>query len=427
MNKKIIIIGAGLSGLSCAYHLKRNYELYEKESVAGGSCRSTTLNGFSFDFAGHLLHFKTPYALHLVKKLLGNNIIEHSRHSYIFSNNKFSPYPFQANTYRLPRHITKECLAGLVHKSNGKLQPKNFYEWMLKNFGKGTVKHFMLPYNQKFWRQHPRYLTCEWLDGKIPVPSLSDSIAGAFAHSEKTWGYNARFWYPKKGGIEVLAEAFQKHIKNISFNHELKRIDIKNRCIKFENGFSKKFDFLIVTIPLVELASIIHPIPEKIKSAFRRLSYISIINHNVGISRRCMRNKNWIYFPEGKFAFYRIGSFSSFSHHAAPPGHSSLYIEVSSKKGTDPRKNHDLIDRIEDDLIRLRLISRKEEIVARNTNFIKHGYIVYNHNYSAARKMLLKFLRNNKIFPIGRFGSWRYLTMEESIIDGQNTARHLNC
>ncbi|MBM3253156.1 MAG: hypothetical protein FJZ16_02745, partial [Candidatus Omnitrophica bacterium] len=38
--KKIIIIGAGLSGLSAAFHLGGNYEIYEKESQPGGLCRS---------------------------------------------------------------------------------------------------------------------------------------------------------------------------------------------------------------------------------------------------------------------------------------------------------------------------------------------------------------------------------------------------
>lgn len=426
MKKNIIIIGAGLAGLSCAYHLRRDYEQYEKEGEVGGSCRSKTVNGFTFDLAGHLLHFKTHYAFRLVNKLLGANFSEHVRHSYVFSNNTFSPYPFQVNTYRLPRSITKECLAGLVSNGHDTARPKNFYEWMMKNFGAGTVKHFMLPYNQKFWKCHPRSLTCEWLDGKIPVPSLSDSIAGAFAYSEKPWGYNARFWYPKKDGIAALTRAFEGNVRKISFNHELSRIEVGKQRVEFTNGVSKKFDALVVTIPLAQLLSMIHPLPQKIKRAFEQLNYLSIVNHNVGVARQCLRKKHWIYFPEKKFIFYRIGSFSSFSHGAAPPGCSSLYIEVSSKKHLNGKKDQPLIDTIEDDLIRLRFISSKKEIVARNTNYIRYGYIVYDRHYASARNTLLKYLKESNIAPIGRFGSWRYLTMEESILDGQYAAQRLN-
>ena len=45
---KVTILGAGLTGLSAAYHLKINYEIFESESEAGGLCRSVKENGFVF-------------------------------------------------------------------------------------------------------------------------------------------------------------------------------------------------------------------------------------------------------------------------------------------------------------------------------------------------------------------------------------------
>ena len=44
---KIVILGAGLTGLSTAYHLEQNnffdFTIFEKEGTHGGLCRSPTL------------------------------------------------------------------------------------------------------------------------------------------------------------------------------------------------------------------------------------------------------------------------------------------------------------------------------------------------------------------------------------------------
>ena len=49
----VVILGAGLAGLSAAYHLSdRDYVLIERESEVGGLCRSQRHDGFVFDFTG---------------------------------------------------------------------------------------------------------------------------------------------------------------------------------------------------------------------------------------------------------------------------------------------------------------------------------------------------------------------------------------
>jgi UDP-galactopyranose mutase len=54
----VVIIGAGPTGLSAAYHLGRDALLLERQSRVGGWCRSLVDNGFTFDFAGHIMFSK---------------------------------------------------------------------------------------------------------------------------------------------------------------------------------------------------------------------------------------------------------------------------------------------------------------------------------------------------------------------------------
>ena len=57
----IVIVGAGLAGLSTAYHLSAApYRLYEREGEVGGLCRSYRKDGFTFDYTVYMLHFRKP-------------------------------------------------------------------------------------------------------------------------------------------------------------------------------------------------------------------------------------------------------------------------------------------------------------------------------------------------------------------------------
>ena len=76
--KKVVILGGGLAGLSTALHLQKagwqDYHILEKDSRIGGLTRSESVRGLTFDYRGHVLHFKDQANKELVLRLLGDNI-----------------------------------------------------------------------------------------------------------------------------------------------------------------------------------------------------------------------------------------------------------------------------------------------------------------------------------------------------------------
>lgn len=107
----ILIVGAGLAGLSAAYHLRgMPYKILEREREVGGLCRSYIKDGFTFDYTGHLLHFRQTAIKALVERLLPGRLQRHARKSYVYSHDTYTEYPFQVNTHGLPPEVVRECL-----------------------------------------------------------------------------------------------------------------------------------------------------------------------------------------------------------------------------------------------------------------------------------------------------------------------------
>src|SRR5205814_1106052 len=66
----VVVIGAGPTGLSAAYHLGPNSLLLERNGRVGGWCRSIQKDGFTFDFAGHIMFSNDPYVHEMYELLL---------------------------------------------------------------------------------------------------------------------------------------------------------------------------------------------------------------------------------------------------------------------------------------------------------------------------------------------------------------------
>ncbi len=423
-------MGAGIAGLSAAWHLRQKGVpclVFEKEDEVGGLCRSKRVRGFTFDRSGHLMHFKNAYVFNLVRKLFGGKLVKHERSAWVSVCGHYTRYPFQANLFGLPPRVARECLEGFVRaqkkrREGSTKEPANFSQWTRRTFGAGIARHFMDPYNAKFWTVPPEELTCEWLDGMIPVPSLRQVVEGAKKESTKQLGYNVHFWYPRRGGIEQLPRVFAKPLKHIHTRSQVSRIDLNKKEVEMSSGRKERFDVLISTIPLPEVARLVRGLPREVRAAFHQLRWNSIFNLNLGLGPDGdVLKRHWIYFPQRGTSFFRVGFPHNFSSDLAPAGKRSLYAEVSYSE-RKPINKQKAVSRITRDLKKAGLLPQKNKIYAKDINDIQYGYPIYDRHYRTAREKVLGFLNEKGIIPCGRYGSWKYMSMEEAILDGKRAA-----
>src|SRR6185369_13103687 len=121
-----IVVGAGPTGLSAAYHAGEDSILVEQTHRVGGWCRSIEVNGFTFDYAGHIMFSNDPYVHQLYQMLLGDNVHWQDREAWIYSHNVYTRYPFQGSLYGLPSNVIKECIVGAIEARYGTMKaPKD--------------------------------------------------------------------------------------------------------------------------------------------------------------------------------------------------------------------------------------------------------------------------------------------------------------
>jgi UDP-galactopyranose mutase len=456
-----VIVGAGPTGLSAAYHLGSDALLLERNATVGGWCRSIQDKGFTFDYAGHIMFSNDPYVLKLYDKLLGSNLHWQNREAWVYSKEVFTRYPFQGALYGLPPAVITECIVGAMEARFGTLgqakgaakcapnaiedccadgttdiangeatQPgevKNFEQFIYKVWGAGIARHFAIPYNKKLWTVPLSEMETSWLGGRVPLPDLQEIIQGALEPVGKPMGPNARFGYPIKGGFQALVSGFLPHIRGkIELNADVVQLLPQEHLIALADGRRFRYDDLISTMPLPELIKLIgDAAPEEVKAAARGLKHISIRCVNIGVDREKITDKHWIYYPE-ETIFHRIFVQGNASPECNAPGGFGFTCEISYSPWKPlPGDEDELVRRCIADCIRVGMIRDDDNILAANTIDMPYAYVVYDHARAQNVETVKTWLAQYDITLAGRYSEWEYYNSDHAFLAGKKAAEKI--
>src|SRR4051794_35937525 len=257
---RILIIGAGPTGLGAGYRLRelgyQNFLMLEARSKVGGLASSeVSANGFTYDIGGHVLFSHYEYFDRLFDKLMQGEYQELLRESWVWMCDRFLPYPFQNNIKYLPREVVLECLMGLIEAQK---QPfdlarfANFEEFIRGVFGAGIAKYFMMPYNFKVWAHPPCMMNKEWIGERVSVVDIKRVLGNVVLdRDEVTWGPNATFKYPRYGGTGGIFARMQPYVQDqLRLDTPTVEVDIEGKEVVLADGTRERYDVLLSTMPM---------------------------------------------------------------------------------------------------------------------------------------------------------------------------------
>jgi len=418
---RIAIIGAGPTGLGAAWRLGElghdNWELFEAADHPGGLAASMVdEKGFTWDLGGHVVFSHYEYFDRLLDGLLGDAWVEHQREAWVWIRDRFIPYPFQNNLWRLPPAERLACLEGLLETAIAGPQPPptNFAEWIFQRFGRGLADVFLLPYNRKVWAFDPEEMDVQWMGERVAQLDWRRVLANVVhQRDDVAWGPNSTFRFPLHGGTGAIWQALHRRLPDgrTQLGRTVASIHARKRLIEFDDGQTAAYDRLISTIPLAELLRRAVDRPDLAPLA-SRLRYSSSHVIGVGIEGsvpETLKTKCWMYFPESNCPFYRVTVFSNYSPNNVPrPGEQwSLMAEVSES----PAKPVDAESIVSDTIRGLRncsLLPAGAEIASTFYRRLPYGYPTPFLGRDPVLDRVQQELEALGIFSRGRFGAWMY-------------------
>lgn len=402
-----IIIGAGISGLSYAAVTPHDYLILEADNQIGGYCRTIKKDGFIWDYSGHFFHFQHPEIKdYVMKDIKPEEMLSVQKFTQILYKNLHVDYPFQMNIHQLDKEELIDCLYDLFTVNDAD-KIESFKQMLYAKFGKSIAEKFLIPYNTKLYATDLDKLDVDAMGRFFPYAN-KEQIIKNFRNPANA-SYNASFLYPKAGCIRIV-DSMCSHVdkSKISFNEPVVSIDRVNHTVKTPKR-TLHYDNLISTMPLPKLFDISGVDYDK-----NVYSWNKVLVFNLGFdSKGPERKNNWIYVPEKKYCFYRVG----FYDNILGQDRTSLYVEIGFGKDDIVGDTSAILERTLKDLILAGFISEKQKLVSYHSVIMDPAYVHITKKSEVDKEQKMALLKEDNLYSIGRYGAWKYCSLEDNIYD----------
>lgn len=275
--KQIIILGAGISGLSTAWYLSRTglpleITILEKSSRAGGWLHTDHTTGYHFEKGPRTFKVnKTPSILHLAAELgLQKEVIwseSKPHHRYLWHEGELHRFPTNPLSFLLSP-ITKGFARALISewKRPIKLGDETVWEFVLRRFNYDVARLFFDPLVVGIFGGDIRKISVRACFPKLKhwEEKCGSVTKGFFAQRKEQKGQSSfsteiegiplSAMFSFRCGIEQLPQTIVDHIPaTICYNQEAQEIAFEKERVnvKTENG-QFQADDLFCALPLTE-------------------------------------------------------------------------------------------------------------------------------------------------------------------------------
>lgn len=409
MKKRVVVIGAGPSGLVSAKELAKrgwNVEIYEALDRVGGMCRSFTWNSYSLDIGPHVFHTADRSLSDYWISEYGDLLVEGRYWSKNVKGDSFDElydYPLSwesISTFPLDKKnkILKEV------KSIGKTQKAlatSYKEYMDALTGPTLRSMFFEKYPEKIWGIPIGNMTADWAPKRV---NIYEKKTPFFDNQWTAIGTNGA------GAIyERIAEEIEQLGGKVNLNSRITGIESSGSNISSILVDGKKVkieaeDVVISTIPVVSLLSFLN-VESSLQYRGVMIFYIDCLTDGV-----LPKDVSWLYYESDKVFFTRITEPKKMNLSMPSPKKTVITVEVpyTVDDMLDKKDRSALCDEIIDQVVMTGLITRD---LVNDIKVVKEKY-VYPVQYKGFQEELAKIKgligEYHQLYSLGAGAEFKY-------------------
>jgi protoporphyrinogen oxidase len=359
-------------------------------------------------------------------QLMGTDLHKIEAPSQIYHNGKFIGFPLSPLDLMLklgPITILKAGLELIFARMRSSDGDGSFESFAARMYGETLARLFLLNYSEKLWglpgTALSPHISGKRLKGLDLGTFLKETLRKRQGDSNHLEG---SFYYPKGGYgaiVDKLAQVCGS--TNIRTNSRITKISHRQGRINhlwINDQARIDVDEVVSTLPLPLFLRILEPEPERqILEAAQTLRFRNLILATLFLDRERISNNASIYISDPGIPITRIYEPKNRSEIMAPPGKTSLCVEIPCNPG-DPmwcKDDDELISLARSELMKLEII-QEEDISGGVVHRMHHAYPVLNLETEKTVAMLYEYVGKFQNLRIsGRNGKFLYTHLHDML------------
>ena len=447
MGKNVVVIGAGVTGLSVAHKCARmghKVTVLERESVLGGISNTFQWRNMPLDLGPRVFHMKTSNTTNFVEEIVGDSLIKKTRNVRLMLDGKYFKYPLDLSEVLIKFPIYKTMFMGLdfvmarLMSHFSKNEYDSFEAWGKGNFGRSLYSLATGDFTTKVWGMSPKLLSPRLAKQKLAPIKLRELAMKLFGKETGDRALFTQYCYPEKGIGELfdgMAKDIEKKDGKIIYNAEVKSLRLRDNRIngivyeKDNKSLEVTGDWIISTIPMSDLMRAVKPsmnqevLEESDALAYRAMKFVFLL-----IKRPKVLESDWVYLLDRELKFNRITEQKNIHPGQYPKDKTVICMEICCDEGDSVwnSSNQELLDIAMKDIKRLRLVD-PDEVESCITKEIKHGYPIYSLDFDSRLTRSMNRLKNlENLISCGRQGLFVNTLIHENLEMGFLAADYIN-
>ena len=301
-SKKIVVIGAGISGLTAAYLLlKEGFDVVvlEQKNKVGGSIETVFENGLLFDRGPNSGLETTPLIQQLVRELnLADQLVYANREGnkrYILKNGNLHPLPMSPTTFLKTKLFSNKAKLRLLAEPFAGKSNDGYYqsiaEFVTRRLGKEFLDYAINPFVAGVYAGRPEDLSVKSAFPKLYA--LEEEYGGLIVGTlrsirkrkkNKEVSKQSAKMFSFKDGMKILPEAITESLGNrVSTNVEVKSVRKtaeENYGVTFTDGdqnLTLLADVVLSTVPAYKATEIFGHLDEQLVKHLNKIYYPPVL------------------------------------------------------------------------------------------------------------------------------------------------------